>query len=101
MKQISFDATKLKKEKMRDGKWVELTPVEFKEKKVKTKKDGSPIQGDGWRLMKLGFVKQKGDKGEEMPIIGDITEFEKTGSPDIADVPEYPEDNIDVDSVPF
>lgn len=96
--QINFDATKLDKALMRDGKYVELNIIPLKEKKVKTKADGSPIQGDGWRLMKTHFVVQANkDKDVKMPIIGDGTEFEKTDT----QPKTLSESDIDISEIPF
>lgn len=107
IQQISFDATKLDKSKMRDGKWVELEKFDLKERKIKTKQDGTPIQGDGWTLMKVGFVKQKGEKGAEMPIIGEVVEFDReSGSTGQTEGNKevsmgLSEDDIDVSDIPF
>lgn len=99
--QINFDATKLNKAKMRDGKYVELEVFALKEKKVKVKADGTPIEGDTWRLMKTHLVKQKGNKGEEMPIIGEGTEFETVDVVEAKAPEDYPEDNINPEDIPF
>lgn len=99
MQEIRFNAKKLNKEKMHEG-WVSLVKFDLKEPMVKTRKDNTPIEGDGWRLMKVGFVKQKGEKGEEMPIIGDVVEFQKVEEKPKEDV-KYPEDDINPDDIPF
>lgn len=94
--QINFDAKKLDKALMNDG-YVQLDIIPLKEKKVKTKKDGSPIQGDGWRLMKTHFVVQSNkNKDVKMPIIGEGTEFEK-----VDEVKSLSESDIDISQIPF
>lgn len=97
--QISFNAKELKKELMNNG-YVSLDIIPLKEPKVKTKADGSAIQGDGWRLMKTHFVVQScKDKDIKMPIIGDGSVFEKVEKE--TQEPDYPEDEISPDMIPF
>lgn len=94
--QISFDAKKLEKDLMNNG-YVSLDVIPLKEKKVKTKADGSAIEGDTWRLMKTHFVVQSNkDKSVKMPIIGEGVVFEKT-----AEKPKQDDDVIDSDLIPF
>lgn len=93
---INFDATKLDKTLMENGKYVKLDIIPLKEPKVKTKQDGTPIVGDGWKLMKTHLVIQSNkDKTGNMPIIGEGTCF------DDSPVEEKTEDSIQEDQIPF
>ena len=100
--QISFDAKQLNKELMNNG-FVSLEIIPLKEAKVKTKKDGTPIVGDTWKLMKTHFVVQScKDKDIKMPIIGEGTVFEKVEkAQQETSGMEYPEENINPDDIPF
>jgi hypothetical protein len=95
---INFDATKLDKALMENGKYVKLTLIPLKEESVKAKQDGTPIQGDGWKLMKSHFVVQENkSKDVKMPIIGEGTYFSKEEKQD----PIKFEDDIQIEKVPF
>jgi hypothetical protein len=98
--QISFDAKQLNKSLMNEG-YVSLDIIPLKEAKVKTRKDGTPITGDGWRLMKTHFVVQAcKDKDVKMPIIGDGTVFEKVEAQTESQEVDYPEADNDIE-IPF
>ena len=98
--QISFDASKLDKTLMNGG-FVSLDVVPLKEVAVKTKQDGSVIEGDTWRLMKSHFVVQSNKNREvKMPIIGEGTFFE-TREVLTPAVKEVVEDTIDASEIPF
>jgi hypothetical protein len=97
--QISLNAKEIKKELMNNG-YVNLDVIPLKEPKVKTKADGSPVQGDGWKLMKTHVVVQScKDKDIKMPIIGDGCVFEKVEATE--QEVEYPADDINPDDIPF
>ena len=68
-------------------KELKLDAIPLKEKKViKT--------GEGWKMLKVGFVKQSATKEErtakkELPIIGDVIEFENV------------EEKVNPEDIPF
>ena len=98
--QISFDAKQLNKSLMNEG-YVSLDIIPLKEAKVKTRKDGTPITGDGWRLMKSHFVVQSNkSKDVKMPIIGEGTHFLNTKE-DKEDPIKFPEEEINPSDIPF
>lgn len=98
-----IDATKINKDKMIGGKYVKFVGIPLKEKEPVTRADKTVVEGDTWRLMKVGFIKQEGNKGDEdMPILGEITKFEsKTADEPAEKTVEYPTDDINPDDIPF
>ena len=107
---ITIDVTKIDKSKLRNGKYLELVQIPFKDgERDKTKQDGSLIEGNGRKLVATGIVKQDGSKDEQLPILGDTTKWvdkdaiEDGFEPPVTDEKtiEYPEDEINPDSIPF
>lgn len=99
MKNIQIDVTKIKKEKLRNGKYLDLVIFDLKDgDKPKTKQDGTTIKGNGKTLYVSGLVKQNGDKGEELPILGDETYWKQEN--EVKEV-EYPSDDINPQDIPF
>ena len=117
---LTIDLSLLDKSKFRkitknvDGvaKEVSVADIEVvpsKEPKVVTKQDGTPVSGDTWELMKVGFITQKAEKledgtWEKTPILGDATAFRNKGTEptkvDGTDV-DYPQSDISPEDIPF
>jgi hypothetical protein len=91
---IKLDVTKLNKDKFRtynrkDGTKVieasiDVVVMDADKHKVIVKGDGTPVQGDGWRLEKVGFLAETPTKEEKANMadsnfVGDVTEFKNTG----------------------
>ena len=94
---INFDATKLDKTLMEQGKYVKLDVIELKEQRPQTKKDGTPIEGDTWKLVQTHFVVQSNPNKEiKMPIIGNGSMFI-----DKKETVAYPVEDINPDNIPF
>lgn len=97
-----IDATKINKEKMVGGKYIKFVGIPLKEKETVKKADGTNVEGDTWKLMKVGFIKQEGNKGDtDLPILGDITVFESKEAVKEETRIEYPENDINSDDIPF
>lgn len=94
---INFDATKLDKTLMEQGKYVKLDVIELKEQRPLTRKDGTAVEGDTWKIMQTHFVVQTNPNKEvKMPIIGNGSMFV-----DKTETVAYPTDTIDPESIPF
>ena len=113
---IKIDVSKLDKSRFRtyekkDGTKVTEASVDFIEldkTKVITKSDGTPIQGDGWRLENVGFVVESQTKEErenktDTQIVGNATRFVNVdeNKSQESDTIEYPTDEISPDDIPF
>jgi hypothetical protein len=76
MNKITIDVTKIVKAKLREGKYLDLVQIDYKEgARDKTKKDGSLIETATSKLVETGIVKQDAPKGEEMPILGNTSHW--------------------------
>ena len=121
---VKIDVTKLDKSKFReytlkDGHKVveasvDVVIMDENKHAVVVKVDGTPIQGDGWRLEKVGFSvetqsKEEKDSKAESNFLGDTQQFKNTGdsqvskqvAPADSSQIEYPEDEINPDDIPF
>jgi hypothetical protein len=112
---IKLDVTKLNKDKFRtyekkDGTKVieasvDVVVMDESKHKVITKADGTPIQGDGWRLEKVGFLvetqsKEEKSNGVKDNFVGDVTEFKNTDSQTKVDKSDGV-DEINSEDIPF
>ncbi len=115
---IKLDVTKLNKDKFRtyerkDGTKVieasiDVIIMDESKHKVIVKGDGTPIQGDGWRLEKVGFLAETQTKEEKANavsdnFVGDVTEFKNTGESQADKKVDNNDgvDEINSDDIPF
>ena len=96
MQKITIDVTKIKKEKLRNGKYLDLVQFDFKDgKRAKTDKEQNPITSKtGSQLFVVGLVKQDGTKEEDLPILGETTVW-------VGGEHQEKSDEINPDDIPF
>jgi hypothetical protein len=110
-----LDKTRFRTYEKRDGTKVVEASVDFIETdthQVKINKEGQPIEGDTWRLEKVGFVVETPTKEERTnkvntQIVGNAERFVDKEPANQATLPTeavpvpYPTDDISPSDIPF
>jgi len=76
MNKITIDVTKIVKEDLREGKYLDLVQIDYNDgARDKKKKDGTLIESATAKLVETGIVKQNAPKEVERPILGNTSHW--------------------------